>query len=64
MRAIAVKQINNFIQGLQEASGMSDKRMKNVRRNLKRLVTRSNLPTLESLLRIDINRLIKRSEMV
>lgn len=64
MRDKKVRQINAFLVGLQEAAGLSDTIYKNVRRNVKRQVSRSSKPVLEALLDVDINAIIKRAEWV
>lgn len=64
MRGTKIKYINKFLDGLQEAAEMSDAHFKNVRKNVKRQVTRSSLPTIEALGAIDVNRLIIKARQV
>jgi len=64
MRGKVVKKIDWYLEGLQEASGVTDSQFKNIRRNVKRHVSRFNGTPSEALTSININEMIKRSNWV
>ncbi len=62
MRGTAVKKINKYFIGFQEASGVTDSQFKNIRRNLKRIITRSDKSAEQIFDTLNINELIDRSK--
>lgn len=62
MRGKTVKKINKYLVGFQDASGVTDTQFKNIRRNVKRIVTRSSGTVEDVFNTLDINSLIERSK--
>jgi len=61
MRAKTARTIRTFLNNFEPYKALDGTIQKNVYRNVKRIVTRSNTPTLETLGGIDYHRLVEKA---